>query len=94
MPALLRHDNVSFADETLCVTGNAFIDCRFERCTLQFVGDVLSYFDRCTFTNCVWHFNVVIGDSQQADALVELINRCVYRSVQSVSDGGPEQQEQ
>jgi hypothetical protein len=90
MPALLRHDNVTFEDETLCVTGNAYVGCRFERCTLQFVGGVQSYFDRCTFTNCVWHFNVVISDSAQADALVELINRCVYRSVPSGGDSDPE----
>jgi hypothetical protein len=90
MPALLRHDNVEFADETICVTGNAFVGCRFERCTLQFIGGVLSYFDQCTFANCVWHFNVVISDTSQTDALLELINRCVYRSVTPGGDSDTE----
>lgn len=37
----------TYKNETIRIDGLHFMDCRFERCTLEFAGEALPYFTRC-----------------------------------------------
>ena len=76
---LTRHENKTFSDAMIYLAGHAYINCRFERCTL-FLRNTSALLDRCTFENCNWHFDYdVLWSEPQTLAnlrgVLELIHR-------------------
>jgi hypothetical protein len=41
---------------TIRVDGQRFIDCTFQSCTLEFAGEAVPFFERCTFIDVSWSF--------------------------------------
>jgi hypothetical protein len=62
MNVLLRHDNIAFDDEMVLLTGHAYFNCVFTRCTLvvKSLGD--THLENCRFQGCVWHLDLLIFD--------------------------------
>lgn len=47
---------VTYTDELIRVDGQVFIECRFERCSLEFAGEILPTFVGCTMIDVSWRF--------------------------------------
>jgi hypothetical protein len=77
MPDILltKHQGMEFADHTIYVTGHAYINCTFARCTLVWNGGP-SRVEHCRFQNCNWRieYDVLWGDPSTRSALRQLID--------------------
>ena len=71
---LTKHENQQFSDQTLHLSGHAYLDCTFERCTLL-VTNTPFYLEGCTFISCNWHLNydVLWGAEGTHSALRQLL---------------------
>jgi hypothetical protein len=65
---LLTHKDLTRRDDTIYLTGHAYINCHFERCTLVLTGFPFACVG-CSFADCVFHVNVVIHDRQGLENL-------------------------
>ena len=56
---LTKHENVNFLNQTVYLSGQAFINCTFTGCTL-ILRETIYHMDRCTFERCNWHIDRVV----------------------------------
>ncbi len=67
MSLLLRHADVSFADQVVYLTGHAYERCTFLRCTLVVQGTGNTALVECTFSACAWHLDVILHETRQLE---------------------------
>lgn len=84
---LMLHDDLVIDDQVVYVTGHAYRNCKFNRCTF-YVRDLMAVFDHCTFAGCVWHVDMIIHDPEQVPAISQLLKviGSSLRNVQSQTD--------
>ena len=80
---LMLHDDLVIDDQVVYVTGHAYRNCKFNRCTF-YIRDLNAVFDHCTFAGCVWHLDMIVHDMQQVPALAQLL-QVIGSSLKSVS---------
>ena len=80
MPTLVRHDNVTFSDQTVYMAGHAFSQCTFDRCTMV-VRESTGVLENCAFNNCVWHLDVLVSERDRFRQLVDHIGPLVLNSL-------------
>ena len=80
MQTLLRHDNVVFEDQTVYVTGNAYIGCEFHRCTMILKGFPF-HMESSQFHGCIWAVDFVIHDRVQLTELTKAFEQMVMQSL-------------
>lgn len=51
---LTKHEDVTFTNQTVYITGQAFIRCKFLACTLV-LRQGFYHLDGCAFERCNWH---------------------------------------
>ena len=56
---LTKHDSESFLNQTVYISGQAFINCTFTACTLV-LRETVYHLDRCSFERCNWHVDWVL----------------------------------
>jgi hypothetical protein len=56
---LTKHENEKFVNQTVYISGQAFIGCTFTACTLV-LRETLYHLDQCTFERCNWHVDWVL----------------------------------
>jgi hypothetical protein len=56
---LTKHEGVTFQNQTIYVSGQAFVRCRFVNCTL-ILRETIKYLEGCTFERCNWHVDWVL----------------------------------
>jgi hypothetical protein len=56
---LTKHENQTFQNQTIYLSGQAFIGCTFQQCTL-ILRETVYHIDRCTFERCNWHIDRVL----------------------------------
>ena len=56
---LTKHDGQTFANQTIYISGQAFINCTFAACTLVLRENVY-HMEGCTFERCNWHIDRVL----------------------------------
>ena len=56
---LTKHENESFLNQTVYISGQAFINCSFTACTLV-LRETIYHLERCTFERCNWHVDWVL----------------------------------
>ncbi|HEX8323633.1 MAG TPA: hypothetical protein VF595_06935 [Tepidisphaeraceae bacterium] len=56
---LTKHEGESFANQTVYISGQAFIGCSFTACTLV-LRETVYHLDRCSFERCNWHVDWVL----------------------------------
>ena len=56
---LTKHENETFQNQTVYISGQAFIGCTFTACTLV-LRETIYHLDRCTFERCNWHVDRVL----------------------------------
>lgn len=76
---LTKHEGESFTNQTVYISGQAFIKCRFVACTL-ILRETLYHLQECTFERCNWHVDWVLmwgspESLREIKALVSLIEQ-------------------
>jgi hypothetical protein len=96
---LTKHEGVTFTNQTIYVSGQAFVRCRFIACTMV-LRETLKYLEGCTFERCNWHVDWVLlwgspESLQEIKGLIALIDKAQQTqlppaSVQRVQPGAPQ----
>lgn len=76
---LTKHEGVTFTNQTIYVSGQAFVRCRFIACTMV-LRETLKYLEGCTFERCNWHVDWVLlwgspESLQEIKGLIALIEK-------------------
>lgn len=56
---LTKHEGVMFENETVFVSGQAFVRCNFVACTLV-LRETMYHMDACSFDRCNWHVDMLL----------------------------------
>jgi hypothetical protein len=51
---LTKHEGETFTNQTVYISGQAFIRCKFVNCTLV-LRETVHHLEGCTFERCNWH---------------------------------------
>lgn len=72
---LTKHENETYRAQTLYISGHAYLNCKFEACTL-IVNNLPMSVQGCTFSNCNWHFDydVLWGEAKTLENLRGLLD--------------------
>ena len=57
---LTKHEDETFKNQTVYISGQAFIRCKFVACTLV-LRESVYHLEGCTFERCNWHIDCLIG---------------------------------
>ena len=76
---LTKHEGETFLNQTVYISGQAFIRCTFTACTLV-LRESIYHLEGCTFERCNWHVDTVLmwGSPQSIrdiKALVSMIEQ-------------------
>ena len=72
---LTKHDAVTFTNQTVYISGQAFIRCNFVACTLV-LRETVYHLEGCTFERCNWHVDWVLmwGSPESLREIKALVN--------------------
>src|SRR3954453_5748931 len=90
---LTKHEGETFQNQTVYISGQAFINCTFTACTLILRGTVY-HLQNCTFERCNWHVDWVlmwgsVESVREIKALVNLIEQAqIQQQLQDEQQGG------
>lgn len=84
---LTKHENLTFQNQTIYISGQAFIRCTFIGCTLV-LRETVYYLEGCTFDRCNWHVDRVLmwgspESVQEVKALVQMIENVQQQQQQA-----------
>ena len=76
---LSKHENQTFTNQTVYISGQGFINCQFVDCTLV-LRETVYHLERCSFVRCNWHVDRVLmwgspESLREIKALVMLIEQ-------------------
>lgn len=80
MATLLLHKGVTFEDQTVYLSGNAYVECNFARCTFV-LRDAPFHIEGGKAEGCVWHLDLVVHDPAQLTALITFLQSSVAGSI-------------
>ena len=72
MAKLALRENITYEDTTVMLTGHAYRNCKFNRCTLVYRGSPVELIG-CEFTNVVWQVDVLLHEQEQVDQMCDLL---------------------
>ena len=80
---LSKHEGVKFQNQTVYISGQAFVGCTFTDCTLV-LRETIYYLKDCTFDRCNWHVDWVLmwGSPESIVQLKALVERIEQAQVQ------------
>src|SRR6476619_7756578 len=92
---LTKHEGETFQNQTVYISGQAFIRCNFVACTL-ILRETVYHLQNCTFERCNWHVDWVLmwgspESLREIKALVGLIEQAQAQQAQQEGSGGVEQ---
>ncbi len=72
---LTKHDNETFLNQTVYISGQAFVRCSFIACTLV-LRETVYHMEGCTFERCNWHVDWVLmwGSPESVREIKALVN--------------------
>jgi len=56
---LTKHEGVTFQNQTVYVSGQAFVRCNFVGCTL-ILREAVYHVEQCAFDRCNWHVDLLV----------------------------------
>ncbi len=56
---LTKHEGETFQNQTVYISGQAFIRCTFTACTLL-LRETVFFMEGCSFDRCNWHLDCVL----------------------------------
>jgi hypothetical protein len=84
---LTKHENVTFTNQTVYISGQAFIRCNFVACTLVLRGDTVYHLEECAFDRCNWHVDcVLLWGSAESIRQVKAIVNLLEQGLQNVQE--------
>lgn len=71
---LTKHEDVTFTNQTLYLTGQAFVRCKFIGCTMV-LRQGFYHLDGCSFERCNWHVDRLLlwGDPESLKDIKSLL---------------------
>ncbi len=84
---LTKHENITFENQTVYISGQAFINCKFLGCTLV-LRETLYHLDKCAFERCNWHVDWVLmwgspESIREIKSLVAMIEAAQQEAIKS-----------
>jgi len=89
---LTKHEGETFRNQTVYISGQAFIRCNFVACTLV-LRETVYHLEGCSFERCNWHVDWVLmwgspESIREIKALVGMIEQAQIQSQQAEAGGG------
>jgi len=86
---LTKHENVTFTNQTVYISGQAFIRCTFVACTLVLRGETVYHLEECSFDRCNWHIDtVMLWGSAESVRQVKAIVTLLEQGLQNIQEQG------
>ena len=90
---LTKHEGETFQNQTVYISGQAFIRCNFVACTLV-LRETVYHLEGCAFERCNWHVDWVLmwgspESIKEIKALVGLIEQA-QEQAKNQQEGGQE----
>ncbi len=85
---LTKHEKEQFLNQTVYISGQAFIGCTFTACTLV-LRETPYHLDGCTFERCNWHVDWVLmwGSPESLREVKALVNMIDQAQQQALANG-------
>lgn len=76
---LSKYERRNYVEQTIMVTGNVFIECRFTNCVMIFRGEPFTL-DNCRFERCNWIIDVSLlwgspGSWRPLGKIIEMLEK-------------------
>src|SRR5881398_1943548 len=86
---LTKHENETFLNQTVYISGQAFVRCNFIACTLV-LRETVYHLEGCTFERCNWHVDWVLmwGSPESLREIKALVSMIEQSQQQSPSTSG------
>ena len=93
MTFLTTHENETFRNQTVYISGQAFVRCTFVGCTLV-LRESMYHMDECSFSHCNWHVDCVLvwGSPQSLQQVKAVVNLLEQVQQQMQEQGGQQPQ--
>lgn len=92
---LTKHEGETFLNQTVYISGQAFIRCNFVACTLV-LRETVYHLEGCTFERCNWHVDWVLmwgspESLREIKALVSMIEQAQLQQLppEQITGGTP-----
>src|SRR5438128_12685712 len=87
---LTKHEGETFQNQTVYISGQAFIRCKFVACTLV-LRESVYHLEGCTFERCNWHVDWVLmwGSPESIREIKALVGMIEQAQQQMPSSGMP-----
>src|SRR5690349_7522236 len=88
---LTKHEGETFLNQTVYISGQAFVKCNFVACTL-ILRETIYHLEGCSFERCNWHVDWVLmwGSPESIREIKALVSLIEQAQVQQLP---PEQQQ-
>jgi hypothetical protein len=72
---LTKHEGETFQNQTVFISGQAFVRCTFVACTLV-LRETVYYMEGCSFDRCNWHIDAILpwGSPDTLNAVQIVLN--------------------
>ena len=94
---LTKHEGETFLNQTVYISGQAFIRCQFVACTLV-LRETVYHLEGCSFERCNWHIDRVLmwgnADSiREIKTLVTMVEQALEQHLaqQQANSTNPQQ---
>src|SRR6184192_3318800 len=86
---LTKHEGETFINQTVYISGQAFIRCSFVACTLV-LRETVYHLEGCSFERCNWHVDwVLMWGSPESLREIKALVSMIEQAQQQVPGGGP-----
>lgn len=95
---LTKHEGQTFTNQTVYVSGNAFINCTFSGCTLV-LREPVYHLESCVYDRCNWHIDRVLmwgnmDGIRELKSLILMLESGLEQHQKAAGDQGQMQQQQ
>ena len=86
---LTKHEGETFINQTVYISGQAFIRCNFVACTLV-LRETVYHLEGCAFERCNWHVDWVLmwGSPESVREIKALVGMIEQAQQQNPPEGG------
>ena len=85
---LTKFEGITFQNQTVYISGQAFVGCTFTGCTLV-LREAVYHMDKCTFERCNWHIDRVVmwGNAESIREIKTLVTMIEQALEQAIAAG-------
>src|SRR4051812_33212198 len=85
---LTKHEGETFRNQTVYISGQAFVRCQFVGCTL-ILRETIYHLEQCSFERCNWHVDWVLmwGSPESIREIKGLVSMIEQAQQQAIAAG-------